>query len=377
MSRIAWIGRLLVKRGFHLLMQTRMVMIAPHRVVGLIVLAAACDAPDDRGTVLTTATLPDRVVMLDAATGMVKDSISLDPRPVEIDEPHGLAAAPDGKHWYATVSHGESTLWKFERPSNRLVGRVRLGTSGAARIGITPDSRVALVPDYYRDGVDRAAPSHVAVVELGDLAVTARLELCPGPHDAQVSPDGKLAAVTCSLSDEVVLVDLGTLEPVARVPVDREREGGPERWPRSRPLNVVWGPEGEYVYVTLHLADKVLEIGRAGEGRTMRNVVIGAGPAQLALTPDGGTLVVANRGDGSISLVNRPELAERRRIDLGVTHPHGVAVSSDGRTAFISYEGDTKSDGGVVAVDLTTGDVIWRRAVGQYPLGVIYLTAQH
>ncbi len=366
-----------MSRGYHLLMQTRMATNFHVRAVGLLVLAAACDAPADRGTVLTTATLTDRVVVLDAATGIVKDSIPLDPRPVEIDEPHGLAVAPDGRHWYATVSHGESTLWKFERPGNRLVGRVRLGTWGAARIGITPDSRVALVPDYYRDGVDPAAPSQVAVVELGDLTVTARLELCPGPHDAQVSPDGELAAVTCSLSDEVVLVDLGALQPVARVPVDGGQAVGRGAGPWAKPLNVVWGPEGEDVYVTMHLVGKVLAIDLSGDGYSTRSTSVGAGPAQLALTPDGETIVVANRGDGSMSLVDRRELVERRRIDLGVIHPHGVAVSADGGTAFVSYEGDTKSDGGVVAVDLATGDVIWRRAVGQYPLGVIYLTAQH
>jgi len=364
--------------GYHLLMQMKMATRTRSRVVALIGLAAACGAPADQGTVLTTATLNDRVVVLDAATGNVKDSILLDPRPVEIDEPHGLAAAPDGRHWYATVSHGEPTLWKFERPANRLVGRVRLGTWGASRIGITPDSRVALVPDYYRDGVDPTAPSQVAVVELGDLTVTARLELCPGPHDAQVSPDGELAAVTCSLSDEVVLVDLGTLEPVARVLVDRDREGGETgARPRVKPLNVVWGPAGETVYVTLHLVGKVVSIDRSGEDQTMRSVAIGAGPAQLALTPNGATLVVANRGDGTMSVVDRLGLVERQRIDLGVTHPHGVAISSDGRTAFVSYEGDTKSDGGVVAVDLATGAVVWRRAVGQYHLGVMYLTAQH
>jgi len=27
-------------------------------------------------------------------------------------------------------------------------------------------------------------------------------------------------------------------------------------------------------------------------------------------------------------------------------------------------------------VDLATGDIVWRRAVGQYHLGVMYLTAQ-
>jgi len=84
---------------------------------------------------------------------------------------------------------------------------------------------------------------------------------------------------------------------------------------------------------------------------------------------------VANRGDGSVSLVGLSPLIERRRIDLGVDHPHGVALSPDGGTAFVGFEGATTSLGGVVALEIATGEVLWRRRAGRYDLGVIYLTA--
>jgi len=322
---------------------------------------------------LVASAFSDRILVLDAATGAPRDSVTIDPRPFEVDQPHGLAAAPDGRHWYATVAHGEATLWKYELPGSRLVGRVKLGIAGAARIGITPDGRRAFVPDYYRDG--GATPSEVAVVELEDLTVSRRLTVCGGPHDAEVAPDGRLVAVTCSTSDEVVLLDTGTLEEVRRFVLGHDGGGVPCGAGASgvKPLNLVWAPAGDWLYVTLARAGRVQALARSGGAGP--SVEVGAGPAQLALTPDGGTLVVANRGDGSVSLVGLSPLIERRRIDLGVDHPHGVALSPDGGTAFVGFEGATTSLGGVVALEIATGEVLWRRRAGRYDLGVIYLTA--
>jgi len=58
---------------------------------------------------------------------------------------------------------------------------------------------------------------------------------------------------------------------------------------------------------------------------------VGAGPAQIALTRDGRTLLSANRDDD---------------------------------TAFITYEGDTAGMGGVVAVWVQTGQVLWAAEAG-------------
>jgi len=313
--------------------------------------------------------MTDQVMVLDAETGVVRDSISLDVRRAEIDEPHGLAAGPGGRFWYATVAHGEPTLWKFERPGNRLVGRVRLGTWGAARIGISPDGELAFVPDYYRD--DPGIESKVAVVRLHDLSVEARLTVCGGPHDAQVSPDGRWVAIACSLSDEIVLIDASTYEVAGRVSVHGLSSGSLRP---AKPLNVVWGASGEVLYATLHLSDEVVALDRSWS--VVNRVDVGAGPAQLALSPDGETLVVANRRDGTVSLLDVAPLAERSRVDLDVDHPHGVAVGDGDGQAFIGYEGTTTSTGGVVALDLVTGEILWRRAVGVLSLGVMYLTAE-
>lgn len=319
--------------------------------------------------VYATSGVTDEVVRLDPRTGDVVSRIPLDPRPGELDEPHGIAVSPTADFWYATVAHGEPTLWKFHVPSDRLVGRVRLGMGGAGRIGITPDGRRAFVPDFFRSG--GGEPSNVAVVSLYDLTIETHLRLCPGPHDAAVEPGGTRVAITCSMSDEIVILDVATLEVTSRFPVDASP--GPAGEPRFRPLNVVWAPAGNTLFVTLHTAGLVRAF--TLQGQIVGTASGGAAPAQIAITSDGRSLVVPQRGDGTLSVVRVADMVETTRIALGVAHPHGVAVTPDGGTAFVAYEGDVRTPGGVVRVDLAESAVAWRREAGAYTLGIAYFAS--
>jgi DNA-binding beta-propeller fold protein YncE len=332
----------------------------------LVLGVAACDPGASHARLYVTSGFTDELLELDPSDGQLLARVAVDPRRGETDEPHGIALAPGGGHLYVTVSHGEPTLWKFELPGPRLVGRARLGTAGAGRIGITPDGSRAFVPDYYRAGA--GAISEVAVVRLTDLEVTERIRTCAAPHDAAVSPDGNLVALTCSLSDEVVLLDAVTLEEAGRFHVGADP--GPPGSPRYRPLNLAWSPCGAALYVTLHGSSEVRAFNT--EGEPAGAAAVGAGPAQLAVTEDGLTLVVANRLDGSVSLLDAVAIEERQRVPLGVAHPHGVAISSDQSVAFITYEGTTDAPGGVVALGLEQPAVLWRATAGAYTLGIVH-----
>ena len=335
-------------------------------------LAAACiacgggDRSAGSGRLYVTSGLTDEVLRLDPRDGRIVSRIPVDRRRGDVDEPHGITVAPDGRHWYVTLSHGEPTLWKFELPDDRLVGRLALETYGAARIGITPDGRRAFIPDYYRSGQGRQ--SGLAVVELADLTIVDRPTICAAPHDAQVDPSGRWVAVACSLSDEVVVMDAVGLGVETRFFVDPAP--GPPGQPRFRPLNVVWSPDAQAMYVGLFAAGQVRAFDRDGD--LLWQVAVGAGPAQMALTPDGRALVVANRNDRSVSLIEVPEPRERERVALQGAHPHGVALDEGGTIAYVTYEGDPQTRGGVVAIEIATGKVRWSVEAGIFTLGVAY-----
>lgn len=332
----------------------------------LCVVAACGGEPAAEERLYVTSGFTDEVIQLDPATGQVVERISLDRRPHDVDEPHGVAVAPDARHWYATVAHGEPSLWKFELPDNRLVGRLGLAMAGAARVGITPDSRRAFIPDYFRAG--EGEDSHVTVVTLHDLTVVERLRVCAAPHDAQVDPAGRRVAIACALGDEVVVIDAENLEEISRFAVDGEP--GPPGSPRFKPLNVVWSRGGDTLFVSIHLTGEVRLFDPYGG--LLGIATVGAGPAQLALSPDGATLVTANRKDRSASIIDVGTLTERR-VPIDGAHPHGVTIGPEGRVAYLTYEGDVRHPGGVAAIDLSSGEVVWQAEAGAYTLGVAHV----
>jgi DNA-binding beta-propeller fold protein YncE len=133
----------------------------------------------------------------------------------------------------------------------------------------------------------------------------------------------------------------------------------------------VWIRGGDALLVTLASAHEVRAF--TTDGRPEGSVAVGDMPTQLALTPGGSTAVVVNRLGGSLTLVDVPTLTERARIPLpDAPNPHGVALGAEGRVAFVSFEGTVESAGGAVAVDLATGEILWRTEAGSYTLGVAF-----
>ena len=338
-----------------------------------LLLMAACgrspDRPDgDAPRLYVTSGFTDEVHVLDARDGTILRTIPLDRRRTETDEPHGVTVAPDGRHWYATLAHGHPTLWKYETDGDRLVGRLQLDIPGAARVELTPDGGRAFIPDYWRGGLGEE--SRVAVVDVHDLTVAAVPVVCPAPHHAAVDPSGTRVAVTCSLSDEIALMEAGSARTLNRLPAGPEP--GTAGTPRYAPMNAAWSPDGARFYVTMAGTGEVRAYSRTGDARGA--VAVGEGPAQIAASADGRVLVVANRGGASVSVLDPTLLREVRRIELaGAAFPHGIALDRAGEVAYTTWEGRVGEPGGVAALRIGSGEVLWRREVGVLTLGVAYL----
>ena len=328
--------------------------------VGVVILATACSpVPGER--LLVTSGFTDQIFVLDARTGQVTDSLSLDRRPGERDEPHSVTVSPDGSHFYATLSHGEPSFWKYESDGLRLVGRLTLPANGASRVRLSPDGSLAAIPDYWLSG--GGVKSRVAFVRTDDLTVLANPKLCPAPHDAVFSPSGDRVAVICPLSDELVIIKTDGFVEINRSKIG---ESG------DRPLNAAWMAEGENLLVALANGSKLLKLEINEDIHESSQVITGTQPAQLAVAPGGSPVVVANRGSGSVTIITS-DGARSTEIELPGPHPHGVAFGQDPTVVYVTYEGDTRTLGGVVAIDVGTGEMLWRTEVGSFTLGVAVL----
>jgi YVTN family beta-propeller protein len=107
-------------------------------------------------------------------------------------------------------------------------------------------------------------------------------------------------------------------------------------------------------------------------GEKRHEFATGTGPHEVAVSPDGRLVVVANYGErepgNSLTVIDWPTASIRHTVDLGQdTRPHGVAFRPDGLLA-VTTEGSDH----LLVVDVVAGEVRRRIPVGE---GVAHMVA--
>ncbi len=89
------------------------------------------------------------------------------------------------------------------------------------------------------------------------------------------------------------------------------------------------------VYVALS-GDDAIELIDVLSGEVINRLRINTGdqPREMALTPDGKTLLVVNQGTNTVSFVDALSLVEVSRVDVG-REPHSISVHPNGMRAFV------------------------------------------
>lgn len=91
-------------------------------------------------------------------------------------------------------------------------------------------------------------------------------------------------------------------------------------------------------------------------------VSTGRNPHEVAVTPDGRWAFIANYAESSLTVVDVPAMRADGRVDLAPhSRPHGIVVTSDGKTVWVTTEGSRH----VVAVDVASRRVARAIETGQ------------
>jgi YVTN family beta-propeller protein len=187
--------------------------------------------------------------------------------------PIALALDPAGTR--LLVAHQSAgTVSLIDTGSGRVLRETQTGEKPSG-VAISRDGKRGVVAHWY--GYDLA----ILDLEADRLAVVGRVEVGPEPRGVVIAADGKIAYVAVGASNEVVRVDLSSRKVTARLQVGREPRG-------------------------------------------------------LALTPDGTRLVVGNARGQSVSVVELGKFAVERTLPMLADNLRQVAVSPDGRYAYVA-----------------------------------------
>ena len=214
----------------------------------------------------------------------------------------------------------------------------------------------------------------VSVIDATSFRKVGSVAVGRGPHNVQVSPDGKFAWVTnngaapteppahqgmpkrdhesMASVGEVWAIDTATDGVVAKVPVG------------MHPAHVVLTPDGRFAYVTNGGENTVSVVDTAAQ-RVVATIAVGAYPHGVRISPDGAEAYVANLKGGTVSVIDTRTRKEVARIAAG-KGPAQVGFTPDGRLAFVSLSQENR----VAVIDPVARKVVRKLPVGTVPIQV-------
>jgi DNA-binding beta-propeller fold protein YncE len=244
--------------------------------------------------------------------------------------PHQVAAAPDGSAWYVTLA-GDGFVVAFDG-ENRLVASAPVAEPGM----------VVLDPGRDLLYVSRALgavspPTSLAVLRASDMEVLDESDIfVPRPHALAVDTvSGRV--YTGSLSTNgIASLDFATGEVLVT-----EVEGPPHAF-----VGLAVSPDGGRVVATTQLTDLLLAFEPVADGELVQiaSVPVAGSPYDVTFSPDGLSVWFPNQRAGAVTRVDARDWTVSAVVEHpAFQEPHGVVLSPDGATVYVSSHGRVAS----------------------------------
>ena len=250
------------------------------------------------------------------------------------------------------------TLWVNDNSGNQLTPiNPRTGRFGKPvavddpyNLYFTPNGKFAVVMAETRRTIVFRDPHSMAVRHVLPVG-------CRGVNHADFSPDGRYFIVTCEFSGDLLKIDTAGQRVIGRLHL-----------PGSMPMpqDVKISPDGKTWYVA-DMQTSGVWILNGDRFTTPSFLPTGAGAHGLYPSRDSKYLYVANRGEGTISVIS---FATSRVVATwkipGHASPDMGGVSADGKLLWLSGRYDRE----VYAINTATGRLVARIRVGSQPHGL-------
>jgi YVTN family beta-propeller protein len=231
------------------------------------------------------------------------------------------ALAADGTLLVANRSGGSVSLIDLQTETE--IARLPIGPVIPHEMAASPDGRWAITGEY---GTGSNPGRHLVVIDVAAAEIASRIDLGPDtrPHSMWFLADSRHVVVTMELSDSLALVDVIERRVVRTWPTGG-RDGHMVRL----------SPDDSRAYVASRGGPGTLSVIWLDEDRPHEVIVTGEGAEGIAVSPDGEQVWVANRGEGTISIVDADTLEVTATLEAPPTNrieflPNGQAVVPGG-----------------------------------------------
>ncbi len=269
--------------------------------------------------------------------------------------PLGVAINPAGTRVYV-VNYGDSTDLKTSGtvsvidtdPTSSTYNTV----TGSITVGVRPEL-IAVSPNGKVAYVTNSVSNSVSVIDTTANKETTQISVGGVPVGVALTPDGTKVYVTLANKSRVAVID-ATTNTVASSTIPLSY---------SNPIGIVVNSAGTFAYVAdFGLAEanpaqtgaiSVIDLAKEAE---VAVIPAGIGPVAVALSPDGSTLYASNFVAGTVSVIDTATNKQKVEVAVGVT-PLGIVIDSTGTYAYVNGTNTISGLGSVAIFDLSTNTV--------------------
>jgi YVTN family beta-propeller protein len=194
------------------------------------------------------------------------------------------------------------TIYKLDRENG--------GLQGSAKVGYRP-YQIAASPDGTTVAVGEWGDGSVLLLRTTDLSQVGRVKVGAQPTDVAYGPDGRLFVANAG-SDSVSIIHDGQVAETVRTDLSSDGPIG------ATPSSLAVSRDGNRLYVANSGENDVavIDIAHPGHAAVLGFIPTGQYPSAVAVTPDGGTLVIGvAKGIGSGPNVPVSHPAPRTQAD--------------------------------------------------------------
>ncbi|GAB5554656.1 MAG: YncE family protein [Saprospiraceae bacterium] len=364
------------------------------------------------------------VIKFDGEHATVEETITVGYNPTEIEGPHVITVSPDGKHWFLSMAHGMpyGKVYKYTTEDNKIVGSTELGLFPAS-MQISKATGLLYVVNFNLHG--KMVPSSVSVVDPQEMVELTKVTTGAMPHGSRISADGMHQYSVSMMSGElfeISTIDLRVSRKLdlekqemdhskmnhdkksemdhskmdhSKMNHDKKSEMDHSKMDHSKmeisnnqmagahdmhagmkhsvvkPTWVIPHPQGGRLYIAGNGSGEILEVD-ANKWEVTHRLQGGKGPYNVELTPDGKLMVVTYKSEATTAIWDLETRKELARIENSRRVSHGIAISSDGKYAFVSVEGVGAEPGSVDVIDLQKLEKVASANVGKQAGGIAF-----
>tara|TARA_Y100000768_G_C23967953_1_gene678891 strand:+ start:1012 stop:2091 length:1080 start_codon:yes stop_codon:yes gene_type:complete len=306
-----------------------------------------------------------------------KERISVGFYPTEIEGPHGITVDPNGKYWYVSLAHGNpyGKLIKYSTETNEVIDETTLGLFPAS-MQISKITGFLYCVNFNLHG--NMKPSTVSVVDAETMTEITQITTGSMPHGSRISSDGLKQYSVAMMSGELYEIDALSLKISRKLDLEDHSKMNHNNMKMDemkhstvKPTWVIPHPNQDVLYVAGNGSDEIIEVD-IDKWDISKRIKTEKGPYNVEISPNGKYMVATLKSVAKTAVWELKSGDLIKTFDNSNSVPHGVAISSDSKYAFISVEGVGGEPGIVDVIDLENQILVDKVEIGKQAGGIAF-----